>query len=125
MQAGRLRHRGNIEQQVQKQDTTGAVTGKWVVWAENVPFAIEDMSTREQFAAQQVQSSVSVRIRMRWRPGITAKMRIAHVPDTSNPTAIDYYDIEGPPTRDVTLRRELQLTCTKRDAQGFRSGKQP
>ena len=78
MQAGRLRHRITLQRKEQTQNPqTGAMTTTWAtdatVWA-----AVEPLSAREFVAAQAVQSNVSVRITVRYRPGITAAMRILH-----------------------------------------------
>lgn len=78
MQAGRLRHLITLQRKQQTQNpNTGAMITTWVpvasVWA-----AVEPLSAREFVAAQAVQSNVSVRITVRYRPGITAAMRILH-----------------------------------------------
>ena len=84
--AGRLRHRVSIEQYLALLDSNGEVlqdpdTGEvlmdWVALAE-VWAAIEPLSTREFFAAQSVQSKVSARIIIRYRPDIDAAMRLRH-----------------------------------------------
>lgn len=123
MQAGRLRHVITIEEPVETQDATGAMTTVWQTWADGVRASIEDVSTREQFAAAQVQAEITTRVRIRYRRGVHEKMRIRHVREHSgSPQVIDYYDIQGPPTRDVaTGRRELQLLCLRRSAEGFRT----
>lgn len=76
--AGRLRHRVRIEMLAESQASNGAVSESWVTFADNVPAAIEPLSAREFIAAQQAQSEVTARIVIRYRPGVTAKMRIVH-----------------------------------------------
>ena len=78
LKAGNLRHRIALQRKQQTQNPqTGALLTTWVteatVWA-----AVEPLSAREFVAAQAVQSNVSVRITVRYRPGITAAMRILH-----------------------------------------------
>ena len=78
MQAGRLRHRVTIQNRVETQGpTTGAIAVSWAdvatVWA-----AVEPLSAREFIAAQATESQVSARITIRYRAGITPKMRVAH-----------------------------------------------
>jgi SPP1 family predicted phage head-tail adaptor len=81
LSAGKLRHRIAIEQKV---DTPDPITGYPVtvwqsvaeVWAEITP-----LSVREFVAAQATQSAVTGRVRIRWRTGITAAMRIRHLAD--------------------------------------------
>ena len=53
------------------------------VWA-----AVEPLSAREFIAAQAVQSNVSVRITMRYRPGITSAMRLLHDGKVYNITGV-------------------------------------
>ena len=78
LKAGNLRHSVTLQRKQQTQNPqTGALLTTWVteatVWA-----AVEPLSAREFVAAQAVQSNVSVRITVRYRPGITAAMRILH-----------------------------------------------
>ena len=77
LNAGRLRHRVKIEAPTQTQDpTTGKITTTWQTVVENLPAAIEPLSARDLIAAQSLQSKVSVRIVIRYRPGLTPNMRI-------------------------------------------------
>jgi SPP1 family predicted phage head-tail adaptor len=79
MEAGRLRHRIDIQRRVNQQDPdTGAVTPVWLAFARSVPAAIEPLSAREFIAGQAVQSEVVARIVIRHRPGLDATMRIKH-----------------------------------------------
>lgn len=92
MKAGRLRHRVDIEERTQVQDpNTGAPVEKWVSFASNVPAAIEPLSAREFVASQAVNSEVSARITLRWRPGLRDTMRIVHIKRGER----HVYDIEG------------------------------
>jgi SPP1 family predicted phage head-tail adaptor len=86
MEAGRLRHRINIERRVNSQDpTTGAIAPVWVVYARDVPAAIEPLSAREFVAGQAMQSEVTARIVIRARSGLDASMRIKHGKQVYNP----------------------------------------
>jgi SPP1 family predicted phage head-tail adaptor len=86
MEAGRLRHRINIERRVNSQDPeTGAVTPVWLAFARNVPAAIEPLSAREFLAGQAMQSEVTTRIVIRHRAGLDASMRIKHGKQIYNP----------------------------------------
>lgn len=75
MRAGELRHRITIQQKTVVRDTYGGETVTWTntatVWA-----AVEPLSGREYFSAQQVQAEVNHRIRIRYRAGITTTMRV-------------------------------------------------
>ena len=78
LKAGNLRHSVTLQRKQQTQNPqTGAMVTTWVTEA-TVPAAVEPLSAREFIAAQAVQSDVSVRITMRYRPGITSAMRLLH-----------------------------------------------
>lgn len=88
MRAGKLRHRVTLQRKEQTQNPlTGAMVTAWVdvekVWA-----SVEPLRAREFIAAQAVQSDVSVRITVRYRPGITAAMRLLHDGKTYNITGV-------------------------------------
>lgn len=77
MRSGMLRHRVTLQQFRQGQDAYGGPVETWedvaIVWA-----SLEAMSGREFFASQQAQSEVTQRIRIRYRAGVTADMRVTH-----------------------------------------------
>ena len=104
MEAGKLRHRVTIQQLVAgspQQLPNGEPDVTWTdyltVWA-----FVEPLKGRELMLAQQMQSEVDVRIRMRYRSGVTAAMRAVY--------ASVNYDILA--VIDPDLRRvELELLC--------------
>ena len=76
MRIGDLRHKVTIEQLVSSgQNVYGEREDVWETfltsWA-----SVEPLTGGERFAAQQIQSSVTHKIRMRYQPGITTEMRI-------------------------------------------------
>lgn len=77
MNPGNLNKRITLQQQTEEQDASGQLLDNWAdiatVWA-----AIEPLSGREFFAAQQVNSEVTTKIRIRYRDGIKAYMRIKY-----------------------------------------------
>lgn len=83
MDAGRLRHRVQFERPVTELDSDGAQVETWLdafpeldgagVFAEITP-----LSGRELIAAQAVQSKVTTRLRVRYRPGYAAAWRATH-----------------------------------------------
>lgn len=104
MQAGQLRHRISIQQKVAgspQQDATGEPDTVWtdylVVWA-----SVDPVTGKEPFLAQQKMSVVSHKIRIRYRSGITADMRVVH--------AGRYFDIIAP-LNWGERNRELLLLC--------------
>lgn len=74
MKPGRMRYRITLEQNAGKQDEYGNLADEWTdvctVWADIVP-----TSGREYLAAEQEMSETQYKIYMRYRDGITAKMR--------------------------------------------------
>lgn len=75
--AGRLRHRVTIEQKVITRDPdTGAPITTWQPFATDIAAEVVPLSAKEFIAAQAMQSQVSARITLRYRPGLLAAMRI-------------------------------------------------
>jgi SPP1 family predicted phage head-tail adaptor len=74
MQAGKLRHRLTLEQSTDTNNTRGEPIPTWstvaYVWA-----AIRPNSGREGLAADQMYSSATHRISIRYRAGVVPKMR--------------------------------------------------
>lgn len=112
MRAGRLSRWVSLEQRVETANDMGEVTWIWEevckIWAEIAP-----LNGREFIAAQQVQSNVTHAILIRYRTGVTAKMRIVEVCEPSI-----QYDIEAPLPN--ARRTEIKLMCVTRDAEGWR-----
>lgn len=120
MRAGQLRHVVDIERPVETQSTLGEVTPDWtapVVVLSRIRAAIEPLRARERFTAAQIQSDTDTVIRLRFVQGINEKMRVKHEADG----VTSYYEIQGL-IHVNEMRRELQLLCVKRGAEGFRSG---
>lgn len=110
LDAGKLRHRVEIQQRVQARASgTGAISWTWQkitngdVWA-----AIEPLSTREFVAAAAVQSKVTARIIVRYRSDVTSAMRVVHNGKV--------YSIEGPPLLDKDSGREYMTLAVSEGA---------
>ena len=111
--SGELRHIGDLERVVVGHDSTGAPTKTYALFAAGVRFAIDDWKGIENFITNQVASSLTTRIRIRYRPGVVETMRLSHVTNPGDPVpAVDHYEITGI-IRDITLRQELQLVCLR------------
>ncbi len=80
------------------------------------------MRGAEQYVSAQILATVDTKIRIRYRPGITEKMRVRRETGPGSPTKLDLYDIQAVTPADAR-NRELWLWCTQRKATGFRSGK--
>lgn len=119
IQAGKLRHKVTIQTPTETQDEYGQPVQTWATFAE-VFASVEPIRGREFFAAQQIQSDVTTRIRIRYLSGVTTKMRVVHTTDHSSPATVEEYDIEAV-IHVEEKRREMHLMCRKRDADGFRA----
>ncbi|WP_434632010.1 phage head closure protein [Thermoanaerobacterium thermosaccharolyticum] len=77
MNAGKLRHRATIQQLVNIDDGAGGSIETWqdivTVWA-----AIEPLRGNERYTAQQVQSTLSRKVTIRYREGIKSQMRLTY-----------------------------------------------
>lgn len=77
MNAGQLDQRVTVERLQQGQDEYGGPVTTWAplftTWA-----AVEPLTGREYFAAAAVQSEVTTRLRLRFRPGVSAADRVTH-----------------------------------------------
>lgn len=101
MDAGRLRHRVTIQQSDESQGGAGGKVEAWSDLAE-VWGAVEPLRGREFIDAHATQAAIDTRIRIRYRAGITPKMRVTW--DTH------MYDIQAVINLD-TRNRELHLMC--------------
>lgn len=95
-EAGRFRHRVDIEYPIESQDGTGQPVKSWLPFALGVPAEIAAVSAREFIAGGSEQAKIVARIRIRFRPGIDATMRCKHkVAEDSSGPVYDIYNIEG------------------------------
>lgn len=74
MEPGDLRHRVEVQELVQTQNSFGEMEGTYHTLASRW-CAIEPLTSKELFAAMQVQSNVSHKVRMRYLAGLRPKMR--------------------------------------------------
>lgn len=76
MKIGKMRHRITIEQKTRVPDGAGGYTESWVAFVSNVSASIDPVSGKEFFEAQQTQSEVSHKIRIRYKLGVLPSMRV-------------------------------------------------
>jgi SPP1 family predicted phage head-tail adaptor len=79
IRAGRLRHIVSHQQLTAgspQQSASGEPSEEWVDVETGVFAGIEPLQGRELFVAQEMHSEVTVRIRERYRPGVTAAQRV-------------------------------------------------
>lgn len=117
--AGRLDARVTIQRRVQSQDDFGEVLNGWedvaTVWAQ-----VTALRGEELFAAQQVQSKVDHRIRVRHSPGIRPTMRIAQDFELDGTPVIRYFDIQAI-IPEQSRKNFISLMCVLRSELGFRT----
>lgn len=121
MKAGPLRHRVTIQRNLDERSASGAVLDRFEDWLVRIAASVEDINGTERWVQQQAIADITTAIRIRYREGITAKMRVAHQRAPGSPSLIDVYDIESVIRKDGR-KVELWLMCRKRDAEGFRTG---
>lgn len=101
MKAGQLDQRVTVERNTTTTDGWGGVVTTWAplftAWA-----AVEPLTGREYLAAQAAVSEVTARIRMRFRPWMTAEDRVIHNGTTYN--IVSLIDVRSD-------HRELVLMC--------------
>lgn len=101
----RLRHRVNVQQRVETQDsTTGEITVEWQNVYANVPAEVLTGPGKEFYQSGARQAETTARMTLRWFPGLTQKMRL--VWDGKN------YNILSIET-DTTGRRDYRLRCSE------------
>lgn len=123
MKVGRLRHRLQLQKQVDFEDSSGEIVRDYEDLADGEVWgSIEPMSGREFVAAQQINSEITTRIVIRWRKGIEATTRVTHELDYDSPPGLEVYDVVAPLEDPIVNRRWITLLCIKRASEGFRSG---
>ncbi|PNG28960.1 head-tail adaptor protein [Pseudomonas protegens] len=94
MQAGKLRHRIDIEEKTTPRDPVTGEYGEpqWEVRWGKCPARFEPLSARDLVTAQAAQSEATARVVIRYRAGVLPAMRIVY--------RGEIYSIEGPPLED-------------------------
>jgi SPP1 family predicted phage head-tail adaptor len=104
VKAGTLNHRVVIEQPVDSQDASGKVTRTWAkvceVWAN-----VRPVTGSEAFRAQAVSATYSSVVEIRYRSGITPKMRVVYGERTLNIESVENVE---------EANRQLNLKCTEK-----------
>lgn len=115
MKPGAFSQRVTLQRRVETRNAIGESVISYVdasrAWA-----AVEPLTGRELFNAQQTQAEITTRIRMHWQRGITERMRVVHTTSHQSPQIQDVYDVVS--VIDVrSAHYELQLMCARRDAE--------
>lgn len=101
MEAGKLRHRVDVQSLTRGQNGFGEATMAWstvaVRWA-----SVEPVAGKEIMVGDQPQPQVTHRVCLRWMAGITSDCRLIHQGRAFNISAVMDKD---------ERRRELELLC--------------
>lgn len=109
LSAGKLRHRVTLERRCTDQDSvSGDISDAWIPVA-NLWAAIEPLSAREFIEASALQSKVTARITIRFRPGVKAAMRLVHKGRLGRMV----YNIEGVLSDKESGLEYLTLPCSE------------
>ncbi|MDV2503085.1 MAG: phage head closure protein [bacterium] len=106
MRAGKLRHKVVIEKLAESADGAGGVISTWSTHATRRA-SIEPLSGREFFAAQQIASEVSIRVRLRYVSGVTPKMRVSYTDPDDGVRLLEILNVLD----QNEIRRETILMC--------------
>jgi len=106
LSAGELNKRITLQAKSVEDNSIGGYTETWndlaTVWA-----SVEPLQGKELLQAQQMNSVVSTKIKIRYRKGITSDMRISY--------GGKYYNIKGNPINPGMRNEELHLMCEVSD----------
>jgi SPP1 family predicted phage head-tail adaptor len=105
MKIGKLRHKITIEYKANVPDGAGGWTEDWVAFASNVAASVEPISGKEYFEAQQTQSEVTHKIRIRFKSGITSAMRVNFKGRI--------FAMTSPPINWEERNRDMMLMCSE------------
>lgn len=77
LKIGKLKHRVTLQEYTATRDSYGAELEAWVdiatVWA-----SVEPLTGREYFQTQQINAEISTKVTIRFKAGVTAKMRLIY-----------------------------------------------
>ncbi|MEC0248891.1 phage head closure protein [Paenibacillus chitinolyticus] len=102
MNPGALRHRITLQKKETGTNDEGLPAVQWTDFA-TVSAAVEPLRGREYFAAAAANAESTVRVRIRYRQGVTSDMRVLYNGRT--------LEIQSPPIDPNERHRELHLMC--------------
>lgn len=104
LDAGRLDRRITIQRQVTTKNGLGEAVVSWQTFADNIAASIEPLQGREFWEQQQLQGEISLRVRIRYWPGVKPSMRVLY-----GERILDIRSVIDP--RDQHI--EMQLMCSE------------
>lgn len=122
MEPGELRHKVTIQRRVQLEDGRGGPVDSYEDWLIDIWAEVLHLEPRELWQAQQVNAEITMKVRLRYRPGLDAQCRVRWQRLPGSPTQLQYLEVAGPPIEVKGRRDEVWLMCIAREADGFRTG---
>ena len=101
MQAGRLRHRVELQKPIRAQDASGEIVISWLTYATVWAF-VKPLTGQERLEAQQVTPGISHEVRMRYRRDVISDHHVLYDNRTLEIDAVIDVNEQG---------RELRLIC--------------
>lgn len=115
MKPGQYDQRITLQRRIEERNDIGEAVITYIdaiqCWA-----AVEPLSGRELFNAQQTQGEITTRIRIHWRRGVTERMRVKHTTSYVSPVVSDLYDVLSV-IDSKSSHEELHLLCARRDSE--------
>lgn len=106
MQAGKLIHRLQLQQDNGTKDAIGGNVASWVDVGIPTWGSVEPLSGRDIILGAQISPDTTHKIRVRFRTGVHSAMRWKWLLPTPR-----YYSMTGPPLDTETQNRELVCMC--------------
>lgn len=124
MEPGELRHKVTIQRATNALDQRGGIVEDFTDWLVDIWAEVLHLEGRELWQAQQVSAEINMKVRLRYRPGLTSKCRVKWKRDPGSPSLVDYLEVFGPPIEVAGRQDEVWLMCIRRDSEGFRTGEE-
>lgn len=76
MKAGKLRHKITLQHNRPQQNPLGEPLPDWVDYADNLSAEVVPLNGKEFYGAQQINTELTTKIRIRWCPNVKAGDRV-------------------------------------------------
>ena len=77
MKAGKLRHQVTLQRNRPEQNLLGEPLPNWIDYATDIPAEVAPLVGKEFYGAQQINTELTTRVRLRWRSDVKAGDRVA------------------------------------------------
>lgn len=76
MKAGKLRHKINLQRNYPEQNPLGEPLPNWINYAADIAAEVAPLVGKEFYGAQQINTELTSKVRLRWRDGVKAGDRV-------------------------------------------------